>query len=66
MSFNIRYINKDNILSQLNNLETLFSSDSLILDDWSSNFHNNYKTDPILIEMVKNLDKDGISNYNFK
>jgi hypothetical protein len=38
MSFHKRYLTKEVILSNLQNIDNLLKSDSLIMDDWSSKF----------------------------
>jgi hypothetical protein len=40
MGFHKRYITKDTILTHINDLDTLFKADALIMDMWSSRFTN--------------------------
>ena len=40
MGFHKRFINKEGILNNIDNLNNYFNSDALIFDSWSSNFYN--------------------------
>jgi hypothetical protein len=44
MGFNKRYVKKDNILNSLNNeyISSFQKADALIMDNWCSNFFDNY------------------------
>jgi hypothetical protein len=45
MGFNKRYVNKDNILNSLNNeyIASFQKADSIVMDNWCSNFFKHYK-----------------------
>lgn len=67
MGFNKRFITKEKILNNLSDLKTLFKSDALILDTWSSKFHReiNIENTPanIALENPNKVDIEKLSNY---
>jgi hypothetical protein len=45
MGFHKRFITKDGVLKNLNDIDTYLSADALIMDSWSSNFVSDLDTD---------------------
>lgn len=59
MSFNKRYITKDTILSNIDNLDRLFNADALIMDMWSTRFYDD------LDKREKEIRKSVCERYKF-
>lgn len=54
MGFHKRYITKDTILTHINDLDTLFKADALIMDNWSKKFSDDLnKEERLLREKIK-------------
>jgi hypothetical protein len=60
MGFNKKYVTKKTILDNLNNIDEVFRSDSLIMDTWASKFFGDLDKEERLIRRdMKVLYKEG-------
>lgn len=65
MSFHKRYITKDLILSNINDLDRLFNADAFIMDMWSSRFCDDLRPEERIIrkDIEEKIKYNSVINY---